>query len=86
MIFVTHGFASATPNENTDFLSGLFPDEMVVGLNYPSVQLWPRHYFGKQFPTVSKKTIQACPPCLWVPRSAASGRGAAQPGLTASLY
>lgn len=35
MFFVLHGYADATPNEDTEFLEDLFPDEEIIGLNYP---------------------------------------------------
>jgi len=35
MIFVLHGYSDATPNEDTEFLTNLFPLDEVIGLNYP---------------------------------------------------
>ena len=62
MIFVTHGFASATPNENTDFLSGLFPEEMVVGLNYPFGPTLAEALFRETIPDCLEKDDLGMPP------------------------
>jgi len=62
MIFVTHGFASATPNENTDFLSDLFPDEMVVGMNYPFSPTLAEAVFREIVPDALDKDDSGMPP------------------------
>lgn len=62
MIFVMHGFASATPNENTDFLSDLFPDEMVVGMNYPFNPTLAEAYFRETIPDGLDKDDSGMPP------------------------
>ncbi len=62
MIFVTHGFASATPNENTAFLTGLFPEEMVVGLNYPFSPTLAAAFFREAIPDGLEKDDAGVPP------------------------
>jgi len=39
LIFVLHGFASATPNNNSRFLEKLFPEDTVIGLNYDATDI-----------------------------------------------